>query len=82
MQQKIAKIDSVQRQEALLILIIKFGAAMIKGPRLRAGNAVRRQGAIFPSINDPRQQARWPAFFINIGRHNQLFHQTLLIIGV
>ena len=82
MQQQIAKIHRIQGSKPLLIQIIQFRAAIIKGRCLGAGNAIRGQRAVFPAVDDPRQQTRRPAFVINIRGLDQLFHQPLLIVGV
>ena len=82
MQQQIAKIHRVQGFQAVLILFINLGAAIIIGRRFRTWHFVRRPGAVLPIVNQMRHHSRRPALFVDVFGPDQLLQQAHLIVGV
>ena len=82
MQQQIAKIAGIQRAQPFLILRIQLRPAVVVAPRLAGWHLLRRQRAVLPAIDHPRQHPRGPAFLIDIRGQDQLLQQPHLIIRV
>ena len=82
MQQQIAEIDRVQRQQTLLIGPVQLHALAVKARPFAARNLVGRQRAVLPAVDQPGQLPRRPPLFVDIRRRDQLLQQPQLIIGI
>ena len=82
-EQQVAEITCVQRPQSLLIGRIQLSAATT-GERLGFGRIDMRRGpaAVLPPVDHPRQLPRRPAFLVEIRRHDQLFEQAQLVVGI
>ena len=82
MQQKVAEIDRVQGFQTFLIRLVQLGAAIVERRCLSGRNLFRRPGAVLPVVDQSGQHSRRPALFVDVFRHDQLFQQPDLIVGV
>jgi hypothetical protein len=65
-----------------LVFRIKRRALPVEGARIGRGDLVRRQRAVLPAVDDRGERPRGPAFLVDPGGHDQLFHQPHLVVGV
>ena len=81
-EQEIAEIDRVQRLQPRLVFGVERGALPVEGAGIGGGDLVGRQRAILPAVDDRGQLPRRPAFLVDPGGADQLFHQPDLVVGV
>ena len=81
-EQEVAEVAGVQRQEAGLVLGVEFGAAAVEGARVGGGHLVGRQRAVLPVVDVACQHTGRPALVVDPGSLNELLQQTQLIVGV
>ncbi len=82
-QQQIAEVDGVEREEALLILAEEFAAAAVR----HHGGFVSRhlvgpEAPVLPAIKSREQHARRQTPVVDSGRRDDLLHQTQLVVGI
>ncbi len=82
MQQEIAEIGRVQRQQTRLIGSVKLGPHVVEMARLRGGHLFRSPCAVLPTVDQARKLARGPTLFVDIGRCDHLFQQAYLVVGI
>jgi hypothetical protein len=54
----------------------------VEGPGIGDRDLVGRQRAVLPAVDDRGELPRGPAFFVDLGGDDQLFHQPDLVVGV
>ncbi|MCY1173049.1 hypothetical protein D9M73_131980 [compost metagenome] len=82
-QQQIAEIAGVERDQAGLIGGVEFLPAAIGVEFALAGIDLRRREAfVLPAVDQPGKLARGPAFLVEIGGLDELLQQAQLVVGV
>ena len=82
MQQQIAEIDGVQRQQAVLIGAIQLDALAVKARPFGPADLVGRQRTVLPAVDQPGQLPRRPPFLVDIRGRDQLLQQPDLVVGI
>ena len=74
MQQKITEIAGIKGEQALLVGLVELQRAAIgELTNLARGHGIGCIASVLPALDDPKQQAWCPAFFIKIGGLHDLF---------
>src|SRR5579864_4316314 len=72
-QQEIAEIDGIEREEPLLISLEKAGAAAVgEAALVFHGDLLRPKAAVFPALDRAQERAGGPAFLVDAGGGGEL----------
>ncbi len=81
-QQQVAKIAGVQRNQPRLIFGVHLSPHAAIGVGVRGGHPIRRDGAVLPAIDHGGELAGGPALVVDIVGLNDLLHQAQLVVTV
>ena len=76
-QEQVAEIDGVERDQTLLILGVEFLSGVVEGARLGRRDLFGRERPVLPAVNQVRQLPGGPALFIDIGGDDQLLQSRI-----